>query len=96
MRRVTVLALMTFVAAALLATYPLVRRPADTIAVSLADPIILTTVLAWDADRLLHGLHGLWDPPFLYPRHRRSPTPSTCSASRFSPHRSSGCSATPC
>jgi len=69
MRRVTVLALMTFVAAALLATYPLVRRPADTIAVSLADPIILTTVLAWDADRLLHGLHGLWDPPFLYPRH---------------------------
>ena len=43
--------------------------PRGTIAGGLADPIILTTVLAWDADRLLHGLHGLWDPPFLYPRH---------------------------
>lgn len=70
MRRVTVLALLAFVAAALLATYPLVRHPAGTIAVSLADPIILTTVLAWDADRLLHGLRGLWDPPFLFPHHR--------------------------
>jgi len=69
MRRVTVLALLAFIAAALLATYPLVRDPAGTIAVSLADPIILTTVLAWDADRLLHGLQGLWDPPFLYPHH---------------------------
>jgi len=69
MRRVIVLAFLAFVAAALLATYPLVRHPGDTIAVGLADPIILTTVLAWDADRLLHGLQGLWDPPFLYPHH---------------------------
>jgi hypothetical protein len=64
-----VLALFTFVAAALLATYPLVRHPERTIAGGLGDPIILTTVLAWDADRLLHGLHGLWDPPFLFPHH---------------------------
>jgi hypothetical protein len=69
-RRAAVLAFLVFVAAALLATYPLVRHPAGTIAVSLADPIILTTVLAWDADRLLHGLRGLWDPPFLFPHHR--------------------------
>ena len=54
-------------AAALLATYPLVRHPARTIAGGLGDPIILTTVLAWDADRMLHGLRGLWDPPFLFP-----------------------------
>jgi len=64
-----VLAFFTFVAAALLATYPLVRHPQRTIAGGLGDPIILTTVLAWDADRFLHGLHGLWDPPFLFPHH---------------------------
>ena len=69
MRRATLLAFLTFVAAALLATYPLLRQPSRTIAGGLADPIILTTVLAWDADRLLHGLHGLWDLPILYPRH---------------------------
>jgi hypothetical protein len=68
-RRAAVLALFTFVAAALLATYPLLRHPTHTIAGGLGDPIILTTVLAWDADRLWHGLHGLWDPPFLYPHH---------------------------
>ena len=68
-RRAAVLAFLTFVAAALLATYPLVRHPERTIAGGLGDPIILTTVLAWDADRLLHGLRGLWDPPFLFPHH---------------------------
>src|SRR6266536_4204716 len=68
-RRTALLALFTFVAAALLATYPLLRHPTHTIAGGLGDPIILTTVLAWDADRLWHGLHGLWDPPFLYPHH---------------------------
>jgi hypothetical protein len=68
-RRATVLALFTFVAAALLATHPLVRQPTRAIAGGLGDPIVLTTVLAWDADRMLHGLHGLWDPPFLFPRH---------------------------
>ncbi len=50
MRRATLLAFLTFVAAALLATYPLLRQPSRTIAGGLADPIILTTVLAWDAD----------------------------------------------
>jgi hypothetical protein len=68
-RRAAVLAFFVFVAAALLATYPLVRHPARTIAGGLGDPIILTTVLAWDADRMLHGLQGLWDPPFLFPHH---------------------------
>ena len=76
--------------------YPLVRHPADTIAAASPTRFILTTVLAWDADRLLHGLHGLWIHRFSIRAIRRSPTPSTCSASRFSPHRSSGCSATPC
>jgi hypothetical protein len=69
MRRAAVLAFFTFVGAALLATYPLLRHPDRTIAGGLADPIILTTVLAWDADRMLHGFSGLWDPPFLFPHH---------------------------
>ena len=68
-RRTTLTALLVFIAAAMLATYPLVLRPSQTIAGGLGDPIILTTVLAWDADRFLHGLRGLWDPPFLFPHH---------------------------
>jgi len=65
----TLLAFLVFVAAALLATYPLLRHPDRTIGGGLGDPIILTTVLSWDADRFLHGLRGLWDPPFFFPHH---------------------------
>jgi hypothetical protein len=66
-RRHTLAALAFFLVVALAATYPLLRHPTRTIAGGLADPIILTTVLAWDADRFLHGLRGLWDPPFFFP-----------------------------
>jgi len=66
-RRHTAAAFAFFVGVALMATYPLLRHPARTIAGGLGDPIILTTVLAWDADRFLHGLRGLWDPPFFFP-----------------------------
>jgi hypothetical protein len=68
-RRHTAAAFAFFVGVALMATYPLLRHPTRTIAGGLGDPIILTTVLAWDADRMLHGLQRLWDPPFLYPHH---------------------------
>jgi hypothetical protein len=35
----------------------------------LRDPLLNTWILAWDSDRLRHGLTGLWDTPILYPYH---------------------------
>jgi hypothetical protein len=60
-----------FVAAALAATWPLVLSPAHSIAGGLGDPILNTTILAWDADRIAHGFRGFWDAPFLFP-HRHT------------------------
>ena len=34
----------------------------------LGDPLLNTFILGWDADRFLHGLKGLWDAPFYFPR----------------------------
>jgi hypothetical protein len=64
-------ALTLFVAAALVATWPLVLSPAHAIAGGLGDPILNTTILAWDADRIAHGFRGFWDAPFLFP-HRHT------------------------
>ncbi|HET9763505.1 MAG TPA: hypothetical protein VFR50_08320, partial [Casimicrobiaceae bacterium] len=41
--------------------------PAHAIAGGLGDPILNTTILAWDADRIAHGFRAFWDAPFLYP-----------------------------
>ena len=32
-----------------------------------AEGVLNTLLLAWDADRLLHGLHGWWDLPIFHP-----------------------------
>ncbi len=45
--------------------------PAHAIAGGLGDPILNTTILAWDADRAAHAFRGLWDAPFLFP-HRHT------------------------
>ena len=69
--QVTAGALGFFTVVALVATWPLALHPGRTIAGGLADPLLNTTILAWDADRIRHGFAGLWDPPFLYP-HRHT------------------------
>jgi len=66
-RRAALLALGVFVAAALVATWPLVLRAGRATAGGDADPMLVSTVLAWDADRLAHGLRGFWDAPWLFP-----------------------------
>ena len=48
-------------------TYPLVRHLGSALPNDLGDPLLNTWILAWDADRLLHGLRGLWDAPIFYP-----------------------------
>ena len=66
-RRSALLALGVFVAAALAATWPLASRMGRATAGGDADPMLVSTVLAWDADRFAHGLRGFWDAPWLFP-----------------------------
>ena len=42
-------------------------HPTHSIAGGLGDPIIVTTVLGWDADRMAHGFAAFWDAPFFFP-----------------------------
>ena len=57
-----------FGAVAVVATWPLVLRLGDALPISLAGgPLLNTLLLAWGADRLLHGLQGWWDLPIFYP-----------------------------
>ena len=70
-RRSAILALGVFAAAAVLATWPLVLTPGRAIAGGPGDPMLTIAILAWDADRLAHGLRGFWDAPWLFP-HRHS------------------------
>jgi len=48
-----------------------VLSPVHRIAGGLGDPMLNTTILAWDADRLAHAFRGFWDAPFLFP-HRHT------------------------
>ena len=56
-----------FGAVAIVATWPLALRLGDALPVGFNDPLLNTTILAWGADRLLHGLEGWWDLPFFHP-----------------------------
>ena len=48
-------------------TWPLVLRLGDALPVSRNDPLLNALLLAWDADRLLHGLQGWWNLPIFHP-----------------------------
>ncbi len=56
-----------FVALALAWTWPLALRPGSTMAAPFGDPLLNAWILGWDADRLRHGLSGLWTAPPFYP-----------------------------
>ena len=56
-----------FSAVAVATTWPLVLRLGDALPVSRGDPLLNALLLAWDADRLLHGLQGWWNLPIFYP-----------------------------
>jgi len=62
--RVTVV--MMAVAAAM--NLQLLPRLGSALPHDLGDPLLNTFILGWDADRILHGLKGLWDAPFYFPR----------------------------
>ena len=58
----------TFGAVAVAATWPLVLCLGDALPISLErGPLLNSLILAWGADRLLHGLQGWWDLPIFHP-----------------------------
>ena len=56
-----------FTALTLALTYPVVREMTRALPGDLGDPLLNAWTLAWDADRLAHGLQGFWDAPIFYP-----------------------------
>jgi len=48
-------------------TWPLALHLASGLPYDLGDPLLNAYILAWDADRLRHGLSGLWDATLFYP-----------------------------
>ena len=66
-RTETVAVLLGSIALALAFTYPLAFRFADHIAADAGDPVLTAWTLAWDADRIRHGLRGIWDAPNFFP-----------------------------
>ena len=58
---------LAFTVAAAVANWPLIPRFSDSLPYGLGDPSLNAWILAWDADRFLHGLRGLWNAPFFHP-----------------------------
>ena len=58
-----------FVLLSLWVTWPLALHLDEALPADLGDPLLNTWILGWDADRLRHGLAGLWDAPIFYPYH---------------------------
>ena len=65
--RIIAVALAVFVAAAIVATWPVILHPGRVLAGGLGDPLLCTVILGWDADRARHLLRGLWDAPYYFP-----------------------------
>ena len=56
-----------FLGLAIAWTWPLALRPGTTMQAAFGDPLLNAWILGWDADRLRHGLVGLWTAPSFYP-----------------------------
>src|SRR5262249_59773747 len=56
-----------FIVAALAMTAPLAGGLRGHLPSHLGDPLLVAWMLAWDADRLRHGLAGIWDAPNFFP-----------------------------
>ena len=56
---------LTLVAVA--ATYPLIRHMTTNLPGDLGDPLLVTWILAWDADAFRHGVTRIFDAPSFFP-----------------------------
>jgi hypothetical protein len=66
-RREPVVVGAAFAAAAVLLTLPLALNLKRALPSDLGDTLLTTWIIGWDADRLRHGLRGLWDAPIFHP-----------------------------
>jgi len=56
-----------FAALAVAYTFPLILNLRSHLPNDLGDPLLSTWTLAWDANRIQHGLRGVWDAPNFFP-----------------------------
>jgi hypothetical protein len=56
-----------FLLLSLWVTWPLLLHLDEALPGDLGDPLLNTWILGWDADRLRHGLVGLWNAPIFFP-----------------------------
>src|SRR5581483_2138873 len=61
----TVVAGLTVLAVAV--TWPVLVRLRYHIAGDVGDPVLVSWMLAWDADRIRHGFSGIWHAPNFFP-----------------------------
>lgn len=67
-RRATMLAAAGYLGVALALFWPLpLRLTTHMLGDPFGDPLLNAWILGWDADRLAHGLRGLWDAPVFHP-----------------------------
>jgi F5/8 type C domain len=66
-KREATLVIFAFAGLAVLATFPLVFHLGRALPGDLGDPLFSSWILGWDAERLRHGLSGIWDAPILFP-----------------------------
>ena len=62
-----VLIVCAYTALAIAATWPLLLHLGRALPGDLGDPLFTSWLLGWDADRLRHGLRGVWDAPIFFP-----------------------------
>ena len=67
MKREAALVVFAFACLSAIATYPLILHLGRALPGDLGDPLFSSWVLGWDAERLRHGLSGIWDAPVLFP-----------------------------
>ena len=56
-----------FAVAAIVVTLPLALHLRQSLPSDHTDTLLVTWILGWDADRLRHALHGVWDAPIFFP-----------------------------
>ena len=66
-KRESLLVAGAFIVAAIALTLPLALNLKRALPSDHGDTLLITWIIGWDADRLRHGLRGLWDAPIFFP-----------------------------
>jgi hypothetical protein len=66
-QRESALVIAAYVTAAIVLTLPLALNLRRVLPSDHSDTLLISWIIGWDADRLRHGLRGLWDAPIFFP-----------------------------